>query len=168
MSVAHTTPASVASRPPHLAARWIGGGTLAATALDRRSRSRSGPPPRPTRPAQTASSSARRSPSSRTRRARQRSTPRSRGPRPPRSTPPTTPATPSPSRSTTRPDALDRAADGFVGTLTADDEFEQDLYEAELDVAVDDLTSQAEDFRTTGPEVQQAFWDGFDTGLDAA
>jgi hypothetical protein len=64
--------------------------------------------------------------------------------------------------------ALDRAADGFVGSLTADDEFEQDLYEAELDVAVDDLTSQAEDFRTTGPEVQQAFWDGFDTGLSAA
>jgi hypothetical protein len=65
-------------------------------------------------------------------------------------------------------DALDRAADGFVGSLTADDEFEQDLYQAELDVAVDDLTSQAEDFRTTGPEVQQAFWDGFDTGLSAA
>ena len=65
-------------------------------------------------------------------------------------------------------DALDRAADGFVGSLTADDEFEQDLYQAELDVAVDDLTGQAEDFRTTGPEVQQAFWDGFDTGLNAA
>ena len=65
-------------------------------------------------------------------------------------------------------DALDRVADGFVGSLTADDEFEQDLYEAELDVAVDDLTGQAEDFRTTGPEVQQAFWDGFDTGLNAA
>ena len=64
-------------------------------------------------------------------------------------------------------DALDRAADGFVGSLTADDEFEHDLYQAELDIAVDDLTSQAEDFRTTGPEVQQAFWDGYDTGLTA-
>ena len=65
-------------------------------------------------------------------------------------------------------DALDRAVDGFVGEHGTDDGFEQDLYEAELDVAVDDLTSQAEDFRTEGPEVQQAFWDGFDTGLDAA
>jgi hypothetical protein len=65
-------------------------------------------------------------------------------------------------------DALDRAANGFVGSLTADDEFEQDLYQVELDVAVDDLTSQAEEFRTTGPEVQQAFWDGVDTGLNAA
>lgn len=65
-------------------------------------------------------------------------------------------------------DALDRAADGVVGSLTAGDEFEQDLYEAELDIAVDDLTSQADDFRTHGPEVQQAFWDGYDTGLNAA
>jgi uncharacterized iron-regulated membrane protein len=62
-------------------------------------------------------------------------------------------------------DALDRAADGFVGSLTADDEFEQDLYQAELDIAVDDLTGQAEEFRTTGPEVQQAFWDGYQDGL---
>jgi hypothetical protein len=65
-------------------------------------------------------------------------------------------------------DALDRAVDGLVGAYSADDGFEQDLYEAELDVAVDDLTSQAEEFRTQGPEVQQAFWDGFDTGLNAA
>ncbi len=65
-------------------------------------------------------------------------------------------------------DALDRAVDGFAGTYAADDEFEQDIYQAELDVALSDLTSQAEDFRTTGPEVQQAFWDGYDTGLNAA
>jgi hypothetical protein len=65
-------------------------------------------------------------------------------------------------------DALDRTVDGFVGEHTSDDAFEQDLYAAQLDVAVDDLTSQAEDFRTEGPEVQQAFWDGFDTGLNAA
>ena len=57
-------------------------------------------------------------------------------------------------------DALDRAAEGAVGTVTADDGFEQDLYEYELDVAVDDLTRHAEDFRTQGPEVRQAFWDG--------
>ena len=63
-------------------------------------------------------------------------------------------------------DALDRAADGFVGSRTADDSFEADLYQAELDYAVDDLTGNAEDFRTTGPEVQQSFWDGFDKGLE--
>jgi hypothetical protein len=64
-------------------------------------------------------------------------------------------------------DALSRAADGFVGSVTADDSFEADLYEAELDVAVDDLTDNAEDFRTTGPEVQQSFWDGYDDGLNS-
>jgi hypothetical protein len=64
-------------------------------------------------------------------------------------------------------DALDRAADGFVGSHTADDSFEADLYQAELDVAVDDLVDNADDFRTTGPEVQQSFWDGFDDGVNA-
>ena len=62
--------------------------------------------------------------------------------------------------------ALDRAADGFVGERTADDAFEQDLYQAELDTAVDDLTGQADDFRDQGPEVQQAFWDGYETGVN--
>src|SRR5688500_14253903 len=37
-------------------------------------------------------------------------------------------------------DALVRAADGYVGAVTSDDAFESDLYEAELDVALDDLT----------------------------
>ena len=64
-------------------------------------------------------------------------------------------------------DALERAADGFVGSRTAGDSFEQDLYQAELDVAVDDLTSQADDFREQGPEVQQAFWDGYQDGVNA-
>jgi hypothetical protein len=64
-------------------------------------------------------------------------------------------------------DALDRAADGFVGSHGADDSFEADLYQAELDVAVGDLTGNAEDFRTTGPEVQQSFWDGYDDGLSS-
>jgi hypothetical protein len=63
-------------------------------------------------------------------------------------------------------DALSRAADGFVGSHSADDEFEADLYQAELDTAVDDLSDNAEDFRTTGPEVQQSFWDGYQSGLD--
>jgi hypothetical protein len=64
-------------------------------------------------------------------------------------------------------DALARAADGFVGSVTASDEFEQDLYQAELEVALDDLTSQAEDFRAQGPEVHEAYWEGFDEGLSS-
>jgi hypothetical protein len=63
-------------------------------------------------------------------------------------------------------DALARAADGFVGSHTTDDAFEADVYQAELDIAVDDLTSQAEDFRNEGPEVQQAFWEGYEDGLN--
>ena len=63
-------------------------------------------------------------------------------------------------------DALDRAADGFVGSHTSDDSFEADLYQAELDYAVEDLTGNAEDFRTTGPEVQQSFWDGYAEGME--
>ena len=65
-------------------------------------------------------------------------------------------------------DALDRAVDGFVGERTTDDSFEADLYHAELDTAVDDLANQADDLRQTGPEVQQAFWDGYDDGLAGA
>jgi hypothetical protein len=63
-------------------------------------------------------------------------------------------------------DALSRAANGFVGALTTDDAFEAELYEYELDVALTDLGNNAEDFRTTGPEVQQAFWGGYEAGLD--
>jgi hypothetical protein len=62
-------------------------------------------------------------------------------------------------------DALNRAADGFVGANTTDDAFEADLYQAELDVALDDLSSQASDFRAQGPEVNQAFWEGVDESL---
>jgi hypothetical protein len=63
-------------------------------------------------------------------------------------------------------DALERAADGFVGERTADDAFEQDLYHSELDVAVGDLTDQAQSFRDNAPEVEQAFWDGYETGIN--
>jgi len=62
-------------------------------------------------------------------------------------------------------DALSRAADGFVGAHTSDDSFEVDVYQAELDTAVDDLVDNASDFRAEGPEVQQAFWEGVDDGL---
>jgi hypothetical protein len=61
-------------------------------------------------------------------------------------------------------DALSRAADGFVGTNTSDDAFEVDLYQAELNDAIDDLDRQAEDFQNEGPEVQQAFVDGYQSG----
>ncbi len=64
-------------------------------------------------------------------------------------------------------DALDRAADGFAGSRSAGDSFEADLYQAELDTAVDDLSGNAEDFRATGPGVQQSFWDGYQDGLAA-
>jgi ABC-type sugar transport system substrate-binding protein len=62
-------------------------------------------------------------------------------------------------------DALARAVDGYVGAVTSEDAFESDLYEAELDVALDDLSTQADDFRTQGPEVEQAFWEGVEDGL---
>jgi hypothetical protein len=62
-------------------------------------------------------------------------------------------------------DALSRAVDGFVGVNSADDSFEQDLYQLELDEAAADLESQASDFRSEGPEVEQAFWEGVDEGL---
>jgi hypothetical protein len=47
------------------------------------------------------------------------------------------------------------------------DDFESAVYEAELDAALDDLDSRAGDFRATGPEVQQAFWDGYATGVES-
>jgi hypothetical protein len=62
-------------------------------------------------------------------------------------------------------DALSRAADGFAGAVTADSDWDQELYEAELDVALDDLADGAEDTYEDAPEVEQAFWDGFDSGL---
>jgi hypothetical protein len=65
-------------------------------------------------------------------------------------------------------DALARAADGFVGSATATDGFEADLYKLELDIAVDDLDSQADDFRAQGADVQQAFWEGYEDGVNGA
>jgi hypothetical protein len=62
-------------------------------------------------------------------------------------------------------DALARAADGFVGTHTADDSWSADLYQAELNDAVDDLGDEAQQFRTTGPEARAAFYEGVQEGL---
>jgi acyl-CoA reductase-like NAD-dependent aldehyde dehydrogenase len=62
-------------------------------------------------------------------------------------------------------DALNRAADGFVGSRTSDDGWDQDVYQSELDYAVDDLTGNADDFRDQRSDVRVAYWDGFQNGL---
>jgi hypothetical protein len=62
-------------------------------------------------------------------------------------------------------DALASAVDGFVGANTSDDAFEADLYQAELDTAVDDLVTQADEFQTNAPEVVQEYWNGFEDGV---
>jgi hypothetical protein len=66
---------------------------------------------------------------------------------------------------TDQADALDRTVDGFVGAVETDDEFEAELYEMQLDDAVNDLADNAEDFREQGPEVHDAFWQGVEDGL---
>jgi hypothetical protein len=63
-------------------------------------------------------------------------------------------------------DALDRAADGFVGSHTSEDGWDVDLYQAELNTAANDLADNADSFANQGPEVQQAFWDGYQDGLN--
>jgi len=63
-------------------------------------------------------------------------------------------------------DAADRAVDGFVGMNTTDDGFEYDLYEAELDGAIDDLNDQASDLEEGIPEVQEEFWQGYEEGYN--
>jgi hypothetical protein len=65
-------------------------------------------------------------------------------------------------------DALSRAAGGFAGYYTTDSDWDAALYEAELELAVDDLAGEAEDFREQGPEVHEAFWQGVDDGLSVS
>jgi hypothetical protein len=65
-------------------------------------------------------------------------------------------------------DAIYHAVNGFIGANSSDDEWEQDVYEEELETALEDLSGQAEEFRTTGPEVEQAFYEGLQDGLDKA
>ena len=62
-------------------------------------------------------------------------------------------------------DALNRAADGFVGSHTSDNEWDQDLYQSELDYAVDDLANNADDFQNQRSDVDQAYYEGFQDGL---
>jgi hypothetical protein len=56
---------------------------------------------------------------------------------------------------------------GYIGSLHSADDWEQELYEEELETALDDLYTQAEEFRTSGPEVVQSYWDGFQDGLES-
>ena len=60
---------------------------------------------------------------------------------------------------------LDWALDSYAGAVDADDEFEQDVYETELDYALTELESNAEEFRTSADDVVQSYWEGFDEGL---
>ena len=62
-------------------------------------------------------------------------------------------------------DALNRAVDGFVGSRTSEDGWDADLYQAELNAAVDDLVANADDFHSQRSEVRQAYYDGFQRGL---
>jgi hypothetical protein len=68
---------------------------------------------------------------------------------------------------TAQGDAISHALNGFAGAVTTDSGWDQDLYESELDSALTDLQSQADDFRTNAPEVTQAFYDGLEDGLNA-
>jgi hypothetical protein len=62
-------------------------------------------------------------------------------------------------------DALNRAADGFVGSHTSDNGWDQDLYQSELDYAVDDLANNADGFQNQRSDVDQAYYEGFQDGL---
>ena len=64
-------------------------------------------------------------------------------------------------------EAFDRAAEGAIGAATAEDAWEQDVYQAELEVAMDDLVEGASDFRADGPQVHQGFWEGVQDGLES-
>jgi hypothetical protein len=71
------------------------------------------------------------------------------------------------SQITAQGDALSRALNGFTGAATSGDDWDQELYESELDVAVDDLAAQADDFRTNAPEVTRSFYEGLQAGLES-
>jgi gas vesicle protein len=67
---------------------------------------------------------------------------------------------------TAQNDALYRAVDGYLGTISSDhDSWDQEVYHDELDQAVSDVKDNASNFRTDAPKVHQAFWDGVEEGL---
>jgi hypothetical protein len=72
------------------------------------------------------------------------------------------------SQITAQGDALSHALNGFAGAVTTDDgSWDQELYESELDSALDDLATQTDEFRTNAPEVTQSFYAGLQEGLKA-
>ena len=64
-------------------------------------------------------------------------------------------------------DAVYHAVNGFIGTVSAEDDWDQELYEEELDQAVEDLSANAEELRTNAPEVEAAYWEGVQDGLSS-
>lgn len=64
-------------------------------------------------------------------------------------------------------DALNRAANGYVGAHTTDNRWDQELYQSELNYAADDLSNNAKHFRNQRSDVDQAYYDGFQSGLPA-
>jgi hypothetical protein len=58
------------------------------------------------------------------------------------------------------------ALNGAAGSVQSTDDWDQSLYEDQLDSAIDDLSSNADEFRTNGPDVVQSFWNGVQDGLD--
>ena len=63
-------------------------------------------------------------------------------------------------------EALDLAVEGYYGAVTTTDEWEQDVYETELSYALDVLSYNADEFRSTSDDVVEAYWEGFDDGFD--
>jgi hypothetical protein len=68
---------------------------------------------------------------------------------------------------TKQQDAFFDAMNGAVGANTTDSGWDQDIYESQFDDATDALVSNADDFRTNGPDVVQSFWNGVEDGLNS-
>ena len=62
-------------------------------------------------------------------------------------------------------DALNRAANGYVGAHTTDSSWDRDVYQSELNYATDDLSYNAKHFRNQRSDVDKAYYDGFRKGL---
>jgi hypothetical protein len=65
-------------------------------------------------------------------------------------------------------DALNRAADGYAGSHTSDNEWDRYVYRSELNYAVDDLKNNADHFQNQRSDVDQAYYEGFRDGLPSA
>jgi hypothetical protein len=68
---------------------------------------------------------------------------------------------------TKQQNAFFAAVDGYAGATTTDDAWEQDVYDAELDDALNAFDDQADDFRSSSDDVARAFGDGLQSGLQS-